>query len=88
MVRHCPTFLLQHNLKNNYDDHPHSLILNKASCLTEDLEEDNISRNLEDRKDFSIQSEKIKRIRKKRVYLGSNNRRSARIKLQTRNNNA
>ena len=81
-------FLLQHNLKNNYDEHPHSLILNKASCLTEDLEEDDVSRNLEDMTDFSVQSEKVKRTRKKRVYSGSNKRRSTRIKLQTRLNNA
>ena len=64
--------MLQHNLKDNYDDHPHSLILHKASCLTEDLEEDDISRTLEDRTDFLIQSEKVKRTRKKRVYSNSN----------------
>ena len=80
--------MLQNNLNDKYDDQPHSLILNRASCLTEDLEEDDISRSLEDRTDFSIQSEKVKRTRKKRVYSNSKKRRSDRIKLQKININA
>ena len=80
--------ILQNNLRENYDEHSNSLILNRASCLTEDLEDDDISRNIEDRDDFFIVSERVTRTRKKKDYSNLNRRRSAIIKIQNKNRDA
>ena len=80
--------VLENNLNQNYDEHPHSLILNKAASLTEDLEEDDLVRSMEDRTDFSIVRETIKKTRKRKDYSTFTNRRSARLKIKTKINDA
>ena len=86
MERTCQS--LQKNLEEKYVDQPFSLILNKASSLTEDLEDDPVERGNEELFDVPIQFEKIKRARKKRDYANSTRRRSARIKIQVRSKDA
>ena len=81
-------FILQNNLNQKEDWQPHSLILNRASSLTEDLEGDDYVRDLEDQADASILSECVKKNRKKKDYSNVNKCRSIRIKLQKKGRDA
>ena len=75
--------VLENNLKPVED--PHCLVLNRAASLSEDLEEDDCSRLFEDTVDFSVPVEKAKKTRKRKDYSCTHRRRSARIKLKTKN---
>ena len=80
--------ILDNKFKNNEDVQPFSLILNRASALTEDLVDEENDRRMEDQSDFPVLSDTVKRTRKRRVYFGTSKRRSARIKIQNKCNNA
>ena len=59
---------------------PQNLILNRAASLSEDLEEDELARNMEDQLDPIVPLEKIKKRRQRKDYSTSTRRRSVRIK--------
>ena len=74
--------ILQNNLKPV--DDPHCLILNRAASLSEDIEEDDFSKAVEDIGDFAVAVEKVKKTRKRKDYSYAHRRRSARIKVKSR----
>ena len=64
---------------NNTEDVPVSLILNRSSALTEDLENEEFDRSVDNQSDYTILSHTVKRTRKRKDYSGVAMRRSARI---------
>ena len=65
-------------------DEPQNLILNRAASLSEDLEDDELNRNLEDQLDLVVPVEKTRKNRPRKDYSSTTRRRSVRLKKQSK----
>ena len=80
--------ILQTTLKDKGAEQPFSLVINRVSALTEDLEEEEMDRSLDGESGFPVTSMEVKRTRKRKVYSSLHKRRSARINSQSKRKNA
>ena len=76
--------LLQKNVGSIDMDDPQNLILNRAASLSEDLEDDELNRNLEDQLDLIVPVEKTRKNRPRKDYSSTTRRRSVRLKKQSK----
>ena len=67
---------------------PVSLILSRASALTEDLVDEKDDRSWDDQSDFLTLSHTVKRTRKRKDYSRVAFRRSARVKVRSKRDDA
>ena len=74
--------ILDNKLKNKEETQPFCLSLSRASALTEDLEDEDFDRHVEDQSVSPVLSDAVKRNRKRRDYSGVTKRRSASIKTK------
>ena len=80
--------MLNKNATEKDIEQPFSLVLNRASALTEDLDDEDFDRNLEGESDIPVVVQSVKRTRRRKDYSCSHKRRSARIKIQNIRKNA
>ena len=70
----------KNNVVSSDGDEPHNLLLNRAASLSEDLEEDEMIRSLEDHLESVVPFERTKIRRPRKDYSTSTRCRSVRIK--------